>query len=105
MQNPNIFNRPMMNGMQPPPVNSDNMGITSGLGGGMAPPAAPQPAPEDMAAVQTGVGGIGEMFANLEQSLDSAENIEDLLNKMRGDSKPLQARFNELSELVDPDGS
>ena len=103
MQNPNIFNRPMMNGMQPPPVNSDNMGITSGLGGGMAPPAAPQPAPEDMAAVQTGVGGIGEMFANLEQSLDSAENIEDLLNKMRGDNKPLQARFNELSELVGPE--
>jgi len=103
MQNPNIFNRPMMNGMQPPPVNSDNMGITSGLGGGMAPPAAPQPAPEDMAAVQTGVGGIGEMFANLEQSLDSAENIEQMLNTMRGDNKPLQARFDELSELVGPE--
>ena len=103
MQNPNVFNRPMMNGMQPPPVNSDNMGITSGLGGGMAPPAGPQPAPEDMAAVQTGVGGIGEMFANLEQSLDSAENIEQMLNTMRGDNKPLQARFDELSELVGPE--
>jgi len=103
MQNPNVFNRPMMNGMQPPPVNSDNVGITSGLGGGMAPPAGPQPAPQDMAAVQTGVGGIGEMFANLEQSLDSAENIEQMLNTMRGDNKPLQARFDELSELVGPE--
>ena len=80
------------NMMQPMTPASENSGIASG----MMPQA---PAPEGMQAMQQMAGQMEQVY----RGLDSAEDIEDVINAMRGDDLPLSERYSELAELVGPD--
>jgi hypothetical protein len=83
-----MMNKMMMQPMTPA---SENSGIASGMMAEVAPPE--------------GVETMRAMAAQMEQvynKLDSSENIEDVINAMRGDEQPLSERYNELAELVGP---
>jgi hypothetical protein len=83
-----MMNKMMMQPMTPA---SENSGIASGMMAEVAPP--------------DGVETMRSMAAQMEQvynKLDSSENIEDVINAMRGDEQPLSERYNELAELVGP---
>ena len=79
------------NMMQPMTPASENSGIASG----MMPQA---PAPEGMQAMQQMAGQMEQVY----RGLDSAEDIEDVINAMRGNDLPLSERYSELAELVGP---
>ena len=96
-QRPDLDNRyaeggPVMGGMQPMTDASQNSGIASG----MMPPAPP---PEGTEMMQQMAGQMEQVYNNL----DNSENIEDVINAMRGDELPLSARYSELADLVGPD--
>jgi len=83
-----MMNKMMMQPMTPA---SENSGIASGMMAEVAPPE--------------GVETMRLMASQMEQvynKLDSSENIEDVINAMRGDEQPLSERYNELAELVGP---
>jgi len=83
-----MMNKMMMQPMTPA---SENSGIASGMMAEVAPP--------------DGVETMRSMASQMEQvynKLDSSENIEDVINAMRGDEQPLSERYNELAELVGP---
>jgi chorismate mutase len=82
------------NMMQPMTPASENSGIASGMM-----PQAPAPAPEGVQAMQQMAGQMEQVY----RGLDSAEDIEDVINAMRGDDLPLSERYSELAELVGPD--
>ena len=81
------------NMMQPMPPASENSGIASGMM-----PQAPASAPEGMQAMQQMAGQMEQVY----RGLDSAEDIEDVINAMRGNDLPLSERYSELAELVGP---
>jgi len=81
------------NMMQPMTPVSENSGIASGMM-----PQAPAPAPEGMQAMQQMAGQMEQVY----RGLDSAEDIEDVINAMRGNDLPLSERYSELAELVGP---
>ncbi len=81
----------VMGGMQPMTPASENSGIASGM---MPEP----PPPEGMQAMQQMAGQMEQVY----RGLDSAEDIEDVINAMRGDDLPLSERYSELAELVGP---
>jgi len=82
----------VMGGMQPMTPASENSGIASGM---MPEP----PPPEGMQAMQQMAGQMEQVY----RGLDSAEDIEDVINAMRGDDLPLSERYSELADLVGPD--
>ena len=81
------------NMMQPMTPVSENSGIASGMM-----PQAPAPAPEGMQVMQQMAGQMEQVY----RGLDSAEDIEDVINAMRGNDLPLSERYSELAELVGP---
>ena len=83
-----MMNKMMMQPMTPA---SENSGIASGMMSEGAP--------------SEGVETMRAMASQMEQvynKLDSSENIEDVINAMRGDDLPLSERYSELAELVGP---
>jgi hypothetical protein len=80
------------NMMQPMTPVSENSGIASGM---MPEP----PPPEGMQMMQQMAGQMEQVYSGL----DSAEDIEDVINAMRGDDLPLSERYSELANLVGPD--
>ena len=79
------------NMMQPMTPASENSGIASGM---MPEP----PPPEGMQAMQQMAGQMEQVY----RGLDNAEDIEDVINAMRGNDLPLSERYSELAELVGP---
>ena len=80
----------------PPPV-ADGVGITSGLD---APMPMPETPPQDMQQTLTGLEQVGGMIQNMQQGVDSAEDFESMMNAMRSDEQPIEARRAELASMV-----
>ena len=93
---------PVMGGMQPMTAASQNSGIASGMMPPAPPPEGmmpPAPPPEGAEMMQQMAGQMEQVYNNL----DNSENIEDVINAMRGDELPLSERYSELADLVGPD--
>ena len=102
-----IYDRALFGG-QPPVPDSVGVGITSGL----ADPAAQAPMQDGAAMMENQMEGEGSMAvaAGLQSAaegletmfgeLDQAEDIEEVINALRGDEKPITARYEELATLV-----
>ena len=73
---------------------------------GMPPQAMGMPAgisPEDEALLG-GVAQLGEDYVHdMLSGLDTADTPESLINALRGNDLPLEARYNELAQLVGPE--
>jgi len=82
--------RPMVaQGMSPSAPNSVGTGITSGL------------VPENSdPIIQQGMQQFENTVENLYEKVDEAENMEEVINSIRGDEQPMKARVSELAELV-----
>ena len=82
--------RPMVaQGMSPSAPNSVGTGITSGL------------VPENNdPIIQQGMQQFENTVENLYGKIDKAENMEEVINSIRGDEQPIKARVGELAELV-----
>ena len=80
------------NMMQPMTPASENSGIASG----MMPESSQQ---EGMQMMQQMAGQMEQVY----NGLDNAENIEDVINAMRGNQEPLSERYSELAGLVGPE--
>jgi len=82
--------RPMVaQGMSPSAPNSVGTGITSGL------------VPENSdPIIQQGMQQFENTVENLYGKIDEAENMEEVINSIRGDEQPIKARVDELAELV-----
>lgn len=80
------------NMMQPMTPASENSGIASG----MMPESSQQ---EGMQIMQQMAGQMEQVY----NGLDSAEDIEDVINAMRGNDLPLSERYSELADLVGPE--
>tara|TARA_R100001509_G_C4881713_1_gene220346 strand:- start:774 stop:3380 length:2607 start_codon:yes stop_codon:yes gene_type:complete len=82
--------RPMVaQGMSPSAPNSVGTGITSGL------------VPENSdPIIQQGMQQFENTVENLYGKIDEAENMEEVINSIRGDEQPIKARVGELAELV-----
>ncbi|HCV01840.1 MAG TPA: hypothetical protein DG048_04255 [Pseudoalteromonas sp.] len=72
--------------------------------------AAPPPPDMGMAMEQAGAEGMAEGAALGEQymaetlmGIDQAQDVESLINGLRGNEMPLQARYAELAEFVGPE--
>jgi hypothetical protein len=82
----------------PVPPTADGVGITSGLD---APMPMPEPTPQqDMQQTLTGLEQVGGMIQNMQQGVDSAEDFESMMNAMRSDEQPIEARRAELASMV-----
>ncbi len=91
--------QPMPQDMMPPPP----------------PPAAPGPmggqmGPQEqqLIAAEQGMAGqmeqVGQEYAGqMMAGLDAAEDMKGVIDALRGNDKPLQARYNELADLVGPE--
>ena len=82
--------RPMVaQGMSPSAPNAVGTGITSGL------------VPENSdPIIQQGMKQFENTVENLYEKVDAAENMEEVINSIRGDEQPIKARVGELAELV-----
>ena len=82
--------RPMVaQGMSPSAPNAVGTGITSGL------------VPENSdPIIQQGMKQFENTVENLYEKVDAAENMEEVINSIRGDEQPIKARVSELAELV-----
>jgi hypothetical protein len=82
--------RPMVaQGMPPSAPNAVGTGITSGL------------VPENNdPIIQQGMQQFETAVDGLYTKLDQSENIEDVMNSVRGNEQPMKARVDELAELV-----
>ena len=82
--------RPMVaQGMPPSAPNAVGTGITSGL------------VPENSdPIIQQGMKQFENTVENLYEKVDEAENMEEVMNSIRGDEQPMKARVSELAELV-----
>ena len=82
--------RPMVaQGMSPSAPNAVGTGITSGL------------VPENSdPIIQQGMQQFENTVENLYGKIDKAENMEEIINSVRGDEQPIKARVSELAELV-----
>ena len=97
-QNP-LYQRAMFSGApQVTPQSSLGTGITSGL--------IDEPSPMDqqegemgmlaMSGIESAAQGLQEMFGEI----DEAEDIESMINTVRGDQKSMKQRYSELADLV-----
>mgnify|MGYP003131953988 CR=1 FL=1 len=96
----NVLQRAMFAGNMatPVPPTADGVGITSGLD---APMPMPEPTPQqDMQQTLTGLEQVGGMIQNMQQGVDSAEDFESMMNAMRSDEQPIEARRAELASMV-----
>jgi len=91
---------PMPADMMPPP----SAPMPAGMG------AAPPPPDMGMAMEQAGAEGMAEGAAIGDQymaetlmGIDEAQDVESLINGLRGNQMPLQARYAELAEFVGPE--
>ena len=82
----------------PVPPTADGVGITSGLNAPMPLPEAPPQ--QDMQQTLTGLEQVGGMIQNMQQGVDSAEDFESMINAMRSDEQPIEARRAELADMV-----
>ena len=82
----------------PVPPTADGVGITSGLDAPMPMPEAPPQ--QDMQQTLTGLEQVGGMIQNMQQGVDSAEDFESMMNAMRSDEQPIEARRTELAGMV-----
>jgi len=82
----------VMGGMQPMTPASENSGIASG----MMPESSQQ---KGMQMMEQMAGQMEQVYSNL----DNAEDIEDVINAMRGNQEPLSERYSELAGLVGPE--
>ena len=82
--------RPMVaQGMPLSAPNAVGTGITSGL------------VPENSdPIIQQGMQQFENTVENLYEKVDEAENMEEVINSIRGDEQPMKARVSELAELV-----
>jgi hypothetical protein len=113
---PSVYDRALF-GSAPPPPNSVGVGITSGLApppgaGQMPPPGAGQMPPPGAGApggqvqdvqgmaVTAGLQDAAQQLQNMYGELDQAEDIESVINTLRGDQKPMKARYDELAGMV-----
>ena len=104
---PSVYDRALF-GSAPPPPNSVGVGITSGLappGAGQMPPpgaGAPGGQVQDVQgmAVTAGLQDAAQQLQNMYGELDQAEDIESVINTLRGDQKPMKARYDELAGMV-----
>ena len=82
--------RPMVaQGMSPSAPNAVGTGITSGL------------VPENSdPIIQQGMQQFENTVENLYGKIDEAENMEEVINSIRGDEQPIKDRVGELAELV-----
>ena len=82
--------RPMVaQGMSPSAPNAVGTGITSGL------------VPENSdPIIQQGMKQFENTVENLYEKIDEAEDMEEVINSIRGDEQPIKARVGELAELV-----
>ena len=82
--------RPMVaQGMPLSAPNAVGTGITSGL------------VPENSdPIIQQGMQQFENTVENLYEKVDEAENMEEVINSIRGDEQPIKARVGELAELV-----
>ena len=82
--------RPMVaQGMSPSAPNAVGTGITSGL------------VPENSdPIIQQGMKQFENTVENLYEKVDAAENMEEIINSIRGDEQPIKARVGELADLV-----
>ena len=107
----NVMNRPLFRQAGGPmePMPADMMPpapapMPAGMG------AAPPPPDMGMAMEQAGAEGMAEGAAIGEQymaetmmGIDQAQDVESLINGLRGNQMPLQARYAELAEFVGPE--
>ena len=71
----------------------------------MPAPPPPMPAPQGpdpmMQQAEAQMQGVGEQFAQQTMAnLDQAEDIEGAINALRGNAKPIEARYDELAGFV-----
>jgi len=93
-----IYERGMFTGSpQVTPQPSLGTGITSGLLDEPMPAAPPQD--QDMLAA-TGLQAAAESMDGLFATIDQAEDVEGIINALRGDQKPIKQRYSELADLV-----
>ena len=93
-----IYERGMFSGPpQVTPQPSLGTGITSGLVDEPMPTAPPQD--QDMLAA-TGLQAAAESMDGLFATIDQAEDVEGIINALRGDQKPIKQRYTELADLV-----
>ena len=93
-----IYERGMFSGPpQVTPQSSLGTGITSGLLDEPMPAAPPQD--QDMLAA-TGLQAAAESMDGLFATIDQAEDVEGIINALRGDQKPIKQRYSELADLV-----
>ena len=111
----NVMNRPLFRQAGGPmePMPADMMPpapapMPADMGMGAAPP--PPPPDMGMAMEQAHMEGmeegaaIGEQYmAETLMNIDGSENYESLINGLRGNEMPLQARYAELAEFVGPE--
>ena len=107
----NVMNRPLFRQAGGPmePMPADMMPPASApMPAGMG--AAPPPPDVGMAMEQAQAEGMAEGAAIGDQymaetlmNIDGAENYESLINGLRGNEMPLQARYAELAEFVGPE--
>ena len=107
----NVMDRPLFRQAGGPmePMPADMMPPASApMPAGMG--AAPPPPDVGMAMEQAQAEGMAEGAAIGDQymaetlmNIDGAENYESLINGLRGNEMPLQARYAELAEFVGPE--
>jgi hypothetical protein len=66
------------------------------------------PQEQQLIAAEQGMAGqmeqVGQEYAGqMMAGLDAAEDMKGVIDALRGNDKPLQARYNELADLVGPD--
>jgi len=112
-----LYQRAMFTGApQAAPQPSVGTGITSGLvdqpvlnvtqQGGFTPASMPQGGPADAEQGQmammsaTGLESMASGLQEMFDEIDDAEDVETMINTVRGDKKSIAARYEELAELV-----
>jgi hypothetical protein len=93
-----IYERGMFSGPpQVTPQPSLGTGITSGL---LDEPMPAAPAQDQNMLAATGLQAAAESMDGLFASIDQAEDVEGIINALRGDQKPIKQRYTELADLV-----
>lgn len=112
-----LYQRAMFTGApQAAPQPSVGTGITSGLvdqpvlnvtqQGGFTPQSMPQGTPADAEQGQmammsaTGLESMASGLQEMFDEIDEAEDVETMINTVRGDEKSIASRYEELAELV-----
>ena len=111
----NVMNRPLFRQAGGPmePMPADMMPpapapMPADMGMGAAPP---HPPPDmgmameqaQMEGMEEGANVAGQYMAETLMNIDGSENYESLINGLRGNEMPLQARYAELAEFVGPE--